>query len=190
MKTAALFAAVAALALTACGSADETADPVADTAADQTANADMAADPAMPTTAQEFAAMAAASDMYEIEAGKMAQEMGTAQEVKDFGAMMVEGHTASTADLKAAAGMVEGVSVNAELSAKQQADLEALRGAGENFDSVYAQQQVAAHEMALGMLRNFAEAGDAEPLKEFATKTAPVVEEHLTMARELPAGTM
>lgn len=188
MRTLAFLTATAALALAACGdsASDTAADPAADNAAaDRSANTDMAADPMMPTTAQAFADMAAASDAYEIEAGRMAQEMGASQAVKDFGAMMVEGHTKSTADLKAAAGEAEGVTVAPEMTAKQEADLEALRNAGDTFDSVYARQQVAAHEMALAMLRGYAENGDSEPLKQFAAKTAPVVEEHLTQARTL-----
>jgi putative membrane protein len=187
MKTRFLFAGAAALALAACGGDADEAATEDTAAADQTAVADEpAADPAMPTTGQEFANMVAASDMYEVEAGKLAQQNGTSQAVKDFGAMMERDHTKSTADLKTAAGEAGGVTVNAQMSAKHQADLEALRSAGDNFDSVYKEQQVAAHTQALALLRNFADNGDAQPLKDFAGKTATAVEGHLTEARELP----
>lgn len=187
MKTRFLLAGAAALALAACGGdADEAANE--DTAMNEQSAMvdDTAADPALPTTGQAFADMQAASDMYEVEAGKLAQQNGTSQEVKDFGAMMERDHTKSTADLKTAAGQASGVTVNAQMTAKHQSDLEALRSAGANFDSVYKQQQVAAHTQALSMLRNYADNGDAQPLKDFASKTATAVEGHLNEARELP----
>lgn len=152
---------------------------------DAMVNPDMTADATMPADAQGFVDMASASDMYEIEAGKLAQQMGKAQSVKDFGAMMVKDHTKATSDLKAAAAKADGVTVNPKLSAKQQADLDALKNAGDNFDATYQQQQVAAHEMALSILQNYAQSGDNAALEDFAGKTAPVVEGHLAEARKL-----
>jgi putative membrane protein len=193
MKHRLLFTAAATLALAACNNgADDAATADATTAADAgmtdtaTVNPDMTDDAAMPADAQGFVDKASASDMFEIEAGKLAQQMGKAQAVKDFGAMMVKDHTKSTADLKAAAAKADGVTVAPKLSAKQQSDLDALKRAGDNFDATYKQQQVAAHETALAMLQNYAQSGDNAALKDFAGKTAPVVEGHLKQARALP----
>ncbi len=182
--------AAATLALAACNSAADDADTTATTAdttmtEPATVNPDAMADSAMPTDAQGFVDQASASDMYEIEAGKLAQSMGKSQGVKDFGAMMVKDHTKSSADLKAAAAKADGVTVTPKLSAKQQSDLDALKAAGDNFDATYKQQQVAAHEMTLSMLQGFAQSGDNAALKDFAGKTAPVVEGHLAQARKL-----
>ena len=41
--------------------------------------------------------------MTEVEAGKLAQEKGASQDVKDFGAMMVKDHTQNNEDLMALA---------------------------------------------------------------------------------------
>lgn len=186
---ASILAGTAFLALAACGDAERDADAASNETqivdSESAAATDASAEGAVPTTAGEFVSMAAASDMYEVEAGKLAQTMGKSDAVKNFGRMMVTDHTKSTADLKAAAGQVQGVDMSPQLTAEHQSDLDALKSAGENFDQVYAQQQVAAHTKALSMLRGFAERGDAEPLKEFAAKTAPVVERHLTEARSL-----
>jgi putative membrane protein len=180
-----LVSAAGALALAACGSpSDETAPD--ETLATDTATPTEAPFAAAAPTAQAFVDTAAASDAYEIEAGRLAQSMGTSQKVKDFGAMMVKDHTASTASLQAAAAQAAGVTVNPQLTALQQNNLDALRNAGDTFDTVYAQQQVAAHEEALRLLRDYAASGDAAPLKTFATDTVTVVEGHLVRARELP----
>lgn len=189
MKFKFLLAASAALALTACGSSEDTTAPDAtatDTGALADANAAAAADAALPTDAQGFVDMASASDMYEVEAGKLAQSMGKAQEVKDFGKMMEADHTKSTADLKAAAAKADGVTVNPQLTAKQQSDLDVLKSAGDSFDSVYKTQQLAAHQQALSLLEGYASAGDQQALKDFASKTAPVVQTHLDHAQALP----
>ena len=186
MRSTRLFlGAAAALALAACAesSEDATIEPEATTAmADDPARA---TDQATPTDAQGFVTAAAASDMFEIEAGKLAQANGKSQAVKDFGAMMEREHTQSTAELKTAAGEA-GVTVAPEMTAKQKSDLAALQGAGDNFDSLYKTQQVAAHEQALALLRAQASGGAAAPLKAFADKTAPAVEKHLAEARKLP----
>lgn len=185
MKAQLLVTAAGALALAACGS------PADDTAPDETLPTDTAPATEIPaatvaTPAQAFVDAASASDAYEIEAGRLAQSMGTSQKVKDFGAMMVTDHAASTAGLKAAAAQATGVTVNSQMTALQQNNLDALRNAGATFDTVYAQQQVSAHEQALRLLRDYAASGDAAPLKTFAGDTVTVVEGHLVKARDLP----
>jgi putative membrane protein len=182
-----LFATAGALALVlaGCGDAEEEA-PMEDTAAaDQTSVAtdDTAA---QPGTAQHFVNSVAASDAYEIEASRLAQENGSSEGVKAFAEMMIEDHTNSSAKLRDAAAQATGVTVDPQMTPKQQQDLQALRDAGENFDQTYAQQQVAAHEATLSLLRDYTASGDVEALKAFAREAAGVVEGHLNQARELP----
>jgi putative membrane protein len=189
MKPGFFIGSAIALTLAACGPSQE------ETMTEDVDGSEIAADTTSPGAAtaeaavgdaQQFADNAAASDMYEIEAGKLAQKMGKSQAVKDFGGMMVTDHTKSTADLKAAAGQDGSVTVAPKLTAKQQSDLDALKAAGDSFDATYKQQQVAAHQQALSMLQGYAGGGQSQPLKSFAAKTAPVVEGHLEKARQLP----
>jgi putative membrane protein len=182
MKIRLSIVSAAALALAACGSQDDAAD--APTAEDTAAQATQAA--ADPSTPQGFVAAAASSDMYEIEAAKLAQDKGMSQDIKDFGAMMEKDHTASSEKLKAA--VAEGgtsLSVPAQMLPKHQQQLDALRSAGDAFDSTYKQLQIAAHEEALSLLQGQAASGTVDSLKKFAAETAPVVEGHLARAREL-----
>lgn len=183
-----LLAIAATLALAACAErAEEATANTESTASLSEENAtDMGVgDQAAATDAQGFVNAAAASDKFEIESGKLAQQKGTSQAIKDFGAMLERDHTKSTADLKAAAGEV-GMTPAPEMTAKQKSDLAALEGADGNFDQLFKTQQVAAHEQALALLRAQAQNGTAAPLKAFAERTAPVVEGHLIEARELP----
>jgi putative membrane protein len=188
MKTVYWIGSAAALALAACGPSEEETI-TEDVATGQTTEA-MEREQAQAGQAMEpqaFADQMAASDLYEIEAGKLAQQMGKSQSIKDFGAMMVEDHTKSSAQLKqAAAAASPAVTVNARMSAKHESDLEALRGAGEQFDSVYKRQQVAAHQQALTSLRG--QAAGQGPFAQFAGQAAPIVEGHLERARQLPEG--
>ncbi len=130
---------------------------------------------------QRFANTVGASDYYEVEAGKLAQSKATSQGLKDFGAMMVEQHTASTEKLRAALATASPAIVpNPELNAEQEANLAALRNAeGVAFDTLYKTQQVAAHEKALATLKDYAANGDVRPLTAFATQTESVVQTHL-----------
>jgi putative membrane protein len=195
MRLTLLLTTAAALALSACGSRSDAPDAEGTTTADATipdeavgAATGTAADTAAaPTTAQGFADAAAASDMFEIESSRLAQTMAKNQAVKDFAAMLVTEHTKSSAELKAAAAQATpAVTVTPKLTPQQQSDLDALKNAGANFDTLYAQKQVPAHEKALAMLQGYAANGDSAPLKAFASKTAPVVQKHLDQARKLP----
>lgn len=134
-------------------------------------------------TVEGFATNAAISDMYEIEAGKLAQEKGQSQAVKDFGAMMVKDHTASSTEMKPLA-TAAGQTPPAEMDERRKGLVDNLRAAsGADFDRTYISQQIAAHEEALNLLNGFAQDGGDAGLKAFAAKAAPVVQKHLEQVR-------
>jgi putative membrane protein len=182
MKAKLLLGIAGALALAACSQSDD-----ADTTAEDTA----ATEPAAPTAPaapapQDFVNTVAASDMFEIEAAKLAQDMGTSDKIKAFAAMMIKDHTDSSAKLKEAVAGLSGVTVNPALTPKQQMDLDALKDAGDQFDALYAQRQVAAHNEALTLLQGYADNGTEQALKTFASGVVPVVQHHLDEAKQLP----
>jgi len=194
MKTNIYLASAAALtlALGACGSntaqentAGSAMENLTSAPEDDMANMAMAA---TPTTAAEFANMAAASDAYEIQSSQMAATKAGAAGVKTFAAMLVKDHQKSTADLKAAAGKASPAVMPAPtMNAEQQTNLDALKAAanGADFDRLYLAQQVPAHEKALAMLQGYATGGDTPAIKDFASKTAPAVQKHLEEARKM-----
>lgn len=192
MKSHYILAPLAVLALSACGdrATDTTAadNSAAAAAADgNLAEANAAAPAALPATAQDFVNTAGASDMYEVAAAKLAQQKATDPALKDFSAMMEKAHTQSTADLKAAAAKATPAITPAPvMSEAQEVNLVTLRNAtGPAFDQQYAAQQLAAHQQALALLQGYSATGDVASLKEFAAKTAPVVQQHLDKAQTL-----
>jgi len=184
-------AASLAIAVAGCqGSADNAAD--ANASNDMMMNDGMASDLNMsnemgngmataPMMASDFVSTIAGSDMYEIEAGKLAQSTATNADLKAFGGMLVTDHTKSTADLKAAAAEASpAVTVPSSMPAELQAKLDALKAAkGADFDTLFVEQQKEGHQKALDALKSYAVSGDQPSLKTFATNATPVVQGHL-----------
>jgi putative membrane protein len=185
-----------ALALAACGGNEANTEGAEDTsaadvaAADAMATATPGATAAAPTAAPEFVAAAASGGMYEIESSKLAQQQSKNVDVKAFADMMIKDHTKASDELKAAAAKVTpAVTVPATMQPKHQSLLDQLRNAGANFDKTYIQQQSQAHDETAGLLNGYTSGGDSQPLKDWASKTLPVVQQHNTKAKEL-AGKM
>lgn len=141
----------------------------------------------MTTTTKGFVQEAAISDMYEVEAGKIAQDRGKSAAVRDFGAQMVKAHTATTDKLKATlASTHPDITPPATVDNRRQGLLDDLRGAkDEDFDKRYISQQIDAHNEALILMKGYAKDGDTPAIKTLAGKTAPVVQKHLNMAKKL-----
>jgi len=181
-------AALAALSVAACNKPAETKG--AATPAEQAATPDANPAATVPTPSNEarapdFVAKAAASDMFEIEAAKVAQKRATNAEVKKFAGEMITAHTKSTADLKKAiADSGAAVTPPATLPSDLQGKLDDLNKAdAKDFDKNYMDNQVDAHQAALDLLQRYAQDGDVAQIKAFAAATAPVVQQHLDMAR-------
>jgi putative membrane protein len=187
-------AALAALSLAACNKpATETKGAATPTEQAATPNANPAATiptPANEAKAPDFVAKAAASDMFEVAAGKLAAAKGVNPEVKKFGKEMVDAHTKSTAALKEAiASSGQTLTPPAALPSDLQAKLDDLKGkSGADFDKAYMTLQVNAHQDALNLFQRYAQDGDVAAIRNFAAATAPVVQAHLTHAKGVEAG--
>ena len=197
MQKTVTFGTVAAIsfALAACGSADRSESSATDANAVTAGETDASNAAAMtndamtttaPKTASEFAAMAGASDLFEIESSRLAAAQAKSAEVKDFAAMLVADHTKSTAELKSIASKENITLSPPTLAPDMQSKIDALKAAqGEQFDTLYLTQQVPAHETALKLHQGYAANGDNAALKAFASKTSTVVAKHLDEARTM-----
>jgi putative membrane protein len=138
----------------------------------------------------DFVQKAAMSDMYEVQAGKLATEKGQSDVVKQFGQQMVDAHTKTTEDLT---GIVKSKNIKVDLptklDAKHQKLIDDLNSApAKDFDKTYANQQVDAHQEAVHLFKKYGAKGDDADVKQFAEKTLPTIEHHLEDAKKLPAG--
>jgi putative membrane protein len=127
--------------------------------------------------------------MYEIESAQLAQGKARSAEVKALAAMILKDHQKSTADLKASAAKANPpIDVAGILDTDQASNLGRLRNAAaEDFDALYLQQQIEAHEKSLAMVRSYAASGDQPSLKQHAAAGAGPIEAHLNRAKELSA---
>lgn len=143
-----------------------------------------------PSTAVGFATRAAVSDMYEIESSRLALERSRDERVRQFAQMMVDHHTRSSNELKSAVNSLgQPIVIPTQLDTEHQQMMERLRTASaENFDATYKNQQVQVHERALELMRGYAGNGDTETLRALATRTQPIIEQHLTEARDMVSG--
>jgi putative membrane protein len=135
----------------------------------------------MAPTAKQFVMKAGASDKFEISEAKLMS--GSANpDIKTFARQMLTDHTKSTAMVKTAA-KADGVAVSPPLlNAKQKSDLAKLTAArGKARDSLYLEQQKAAHADALSLMQSYAASGKATHLKDAAGQIQPVVQSHVDM---------
>jgi putative membrane protein len=149
---------------------------------------------AVGLTALAFSAMsdddsffqkAGQAGLAEVEAGRVAALKGTSNEVREFGAMMVEQHGAANRKL-AAIARAKGVALPTAPSPAQTDALKRLQAKdGAGFDQDYLAAQVRAHEEAVALLKSEIVSGQDATMKAFARELLPQVESHLQMAYHL-----
>lgn len=175
------------LTLAACNRGDEPAVTQADNFEVEDIVLANDAVAATPTTAQEFANAAAASDRFEIESSKLVASAGQSAAVKTFANNMIKAHTASTEKLKTTvAELASPLTINDALNANQQQLLDGLKDkTGANLDVAYSAAQVSAHQATLDALNAYAASGDDPALKRLASEMIPTVTAHLNTAKGL-----
>jgi putative membrane protein len=185
-------ASAAQAADSAAAAASNAASAAMSSAGDANASAAQAQVSAAAATATtpDFVDAAAATDMFEIQAAKLAEKRSKNPDVKAFAAMMIHDHTQSTAALKAAIKASGAtVSLPSDLPADKKAKLDELSSAAPaDFDKAYMQSQVLAHQDALTVMKAYGANGDSPQIKDFANQTAVVVQTHLDKASNIRDG--
>jgi putative membrane protein len=128
---------------------------------------------------ESFYKHAAEGGIFEVDAGKLAQEKGNSQQVKDFGAMMVKDHSAANEKLKALAA-AKSIDLPTSASVSQmatKAKLDVL--SGNTFDESYIKSQVRAHRATIALFRKEIASGQDADAKAFAGATLPTLRAHM-----------
>lgn len=134
---------------------------------------------------EDFIKEAAMSDMLEIEAAKVAQQKGNADE-KKFAEQMITDHTKTSSELKGMAPAEMTSAIPTSLDDSSQKKLDKLQDAKPaDFASDYDPMQVSAHKDAVSLFERYANGGENAKLKDWAGKTLPALQHHLQMAEQM-----
>lgn len=153
------------------------------------------AGPMTGTSAANYVAWAADSDMYEIQSSKLALSKARNQATKDFAREMIADHTMTTKALMAALPRTEPriAKPPKALSAPNAAKIAALKDASPDaFDALYMQQQADAHKAAWSLHKGYATDGQDPALRQVAMTAVPIIEKHLMHVQQAgqPGGAM
>lgn len=130
----------------------------------------------------KFAVSAADGGMMEVELGKLAQQNGSAPEVKQFGQMMVDDHTAANNELKSLA-QSKNITLPTTLSNDKQDKVNDLaKKTGHDFDVAYMDFMVDDHKEDIDEFKEEADKGNDADIKAWAAGKVATLESHLQMA--------
>ena len=132
-----------------------------------------------------FANEAAVGGAAEVELGKLAQQNAQSDEVKQFGARMVRDHSAANDDLAKLARDKNVTLPNGLDKQHQQLRDRLARLRGAEFDRAYMREMTKDHDKDLKVFRHEAQSATDPELKQFAAKTAGIVEQHDKMAHDI-----
>ena len=134
---------------------------------------------------KKFLKDAAVGGIAEVELGKLATQKASSDAVKQFGQKMVDDHSKANDVLKQVASQ-EGVTVPDSLDSKHQSRVDKLsKLSGADFDRAYVKDQLKDHRKDVSEFKREADNGSNANIKNFAAKTLPILEEHLSMVKDL-----
>lgn len=142
----------------------------------------------MNSTDKTFAEHLAKSNNYEIKAAELAQTMSKNSAYKPYAQMIINDHTKAGEQLThVVAGVDSSMQLPTGVSANGQQHLDALKNAGDNFDTTYRDQMISTHVAAIKLVQNYvSQPNDNAKLKHFAENLLPVLRKHLRRAKKLP----
>jgi putative membrane protein len=133
----------------------------------------------------EFLVDAMRTGLAEVQLGELAAQRSYDPRVRDFGSKLASDHAAQVAEIERMLQPLQ-VAVPTEPSTKAQAQHAALaRLTGEQFDAAFLEAMVASHTEAIEQYGAQTHANPDRTLSEFATKSLPVLREHLAQAESL-----
>ena len=134
---------------------------------------------------RQFMQTAAIGGMCEVQAGQLAQQRATNDQLRQFGQQMVSDHTAVNNQLNQLAQQ-KGVTLPTALDADAQSQIDKLNSLhGNDFDDYYITGQVKAHENTIKLFQDEANNGQDSDLKSFANQNLPTLQHHLDMIHNL-----
>lgn len=137
----------------------------------------------------DFMMKAASGSMMEVALGQVAQDKAKSQRVKDFGSMLVTDHTKALGELKTIASS-KNIMVPSSMMPEHQKHVDMLKmKSGADFDKAYMNMMLDDHKKDIADFKKATKSADAD-VKDFASKTLPVLEKHLDSAQAIHSSKM
>lgn len=135
---------------------------------------------------QKMLQQMANANLAEIEAGKLAQEKSQNDQVKTFAQQMIDDHTKALQEVQTLA-QAKGVTLPTEPDSKHKKMADKMNKlSGTAFDKRYmAQGGLGDHKDTHRLLQKVQKSASDADVKALAAKTLPVVDQHLSMAKDL-----
>lgn len=133
----------------------------------------------------EFLVEAMRTGLAEVQLGELAAQRSYDPRVRDYGTRLKVDHAAQVAEIERMLEPLQ-VAVPTEPSTKAQAQHAALaRLTGEQFDAAFIEAMIASHTEAIEQYGAQTHANPDRALADFASKSLPVLREHLAAAQSL-----
>lgn len=137
----------------------------------------------------DFVSDAIKGDNAEIQLGKLAQDQGGSDSVKDFGRTLADDHGKAKDQASQVAQKI-GVTPSNDVSEEGQEQMQKLKSLkGATFDTEFASISVADHRKDIAKFRAEAKAKNG-PASQLAAEQLPVLRKHLRMAEALEKNKM
>jgi len=131
---------------------------------------------------KKFMMNAAKGGMMEVDMGKLGQEHGSSEGVKNLSMRLVDDHTKGNEQLMMLA-MQKGVTLPADNPALVPKSLSTLSGTA--FDKKFVSIAIADHEKDIAAFEKEASSGNDPDVKMWASNTLPTLRSHLDAAKAL-----
>ncbi len=148
--------------------------------------------PAAAQTAPQRAALASDSNfilttgslgLLQVKLGKLAQEKGSSEVVRDFGKRMVADYTKANEEL--AAGATQAAYPKPVMLRPHQQIFDRFNSMGRSaFDKNYMAEMVSQHDEMAGLFADEAKDGRVQSLKQLASSMLPAVQQHQALATQ------
>jgi putative membrane protein len=134
---------------------------------------------------QDFANKAAAGGQMEVDLGQLAASKATSNDVKDFANRMVTDHGKAGDELKSLLSQKGGTPPATPSAEEKKTSDELSKKSGAAFDKAYMSDMVKDHEKDAKEFEKASKSVQDPDLKNWATKTLTVVQDHLKMAKDI-----
>ena len=196
MKNIAIVSVASLALLAACGQGGDTAGENANEAVNATqdmtsgAVGQTSAATLGANTVDGFVTNLAVANMYELQAAEIAQTKSNNAQVKELASMITRDHTSAGEKLSTTAPTAApNVTIPTALDQRRQGLIDNLNAASAaDFDKVYLDQQVAAHNEVLTLLNGFSDNTEAPALSSLAREMVAPITMHRDHAQRVIDG--